>query len=232
MFSSGNNRTPQWRIHDVTAGLGDVWQIEAIRIKLYACVGGCHGQIEVLEKMQNDHPERFTPESLRSITSISVGLSSAIYAHDGWVPEQRPMETTGAQMNAAYIGAVQLVDRQVLLAQFGSQTLDRDDVWELVNKTKCFPSKEFDRQDCVCGARIKVHFADGFMIEAAVDHPRGYDPPLDNSEIREKFRRLAASVVDEERAVAIEKAVLGIEDLDDPRTLLRLFEAPLGNSLA
>ena len=33
MFSTGNNRTPQWRIHGVTAGFGDVWQIEAIRIK-------------------------------------------------------------------------------------------------------------------------------------------------------------------------------------------------------
>ena len=70
----------------------------------------------MLEKMQNDYPERFTPEGIRSIVNIVVGLSSTIYAHDGWVLEQRPMETTGAQMNAAYIGAVRLVDRQVLLA--------------------------------------------------------------------------------------------------------------------
>jgi aconitate decarboxylase len=227
MFSTGNGRSPQYKIKDVVEGLGSTWQIDAIRIKLHACVGGCHGQIEVLEQLQKDHPERFSREELHNIKHISVWLSPPIFNHDGWVPDQRPLETTGAQMNAAYIGAVQLVDGQVLLAQFGAKTLDRDDVWELIHKTECFPSADFDKPDAYCGARVKIEFADGFAMEGRKDKPRGYEPPLSNAEIATKFRRLTADIMDEERVRAIEQAVLGIAELDDVRALLRLLAAPV-----
>lgn len=85
----------------ITAGLGDTWHTELIRIKLHACVGGSHGQIEVLERLQDKYPERFAREKLQHIRKINVHLSHAIYAHDGWVPESRPLTETGAQMNAA-----------------------------------------------------------------------------------------------------------------------------------
>lgn len=85
----------------VVAGLGETWHTELIRIKLYACVGGSHGQIEVLEKLQNQYPDRFTLDKLHNIKKIDTYLSHAIYAHDGWVPESRPLTETGGQMNAA-----------------------------------------------------------------------------------------------------------------------------------
>jgi len=230
MFSTGNGRSPQYKIKDVVEGLGSTWQIEAIRIKLHACVGGCHGQIEVLEQLQKDNPERFRPKELRNINHIKVWLSPPIFNHDGWIPDQRPLETTGAQMNAAYIGAVQLVDRQVLLAQFGAKTLDRDDVWELIHKTECFSSADFDKPDAYCGARIQIEFADGFIVEGRKDKPRGYEPPLSNAEIATKFRLLTADIMSEERARTIEDAVLGLSEVDDVRPLLTLLSTPVNGA--
>lgn len=85
----------------VVAGLGELWHTELIRIKLHACVGGCHGQIEVIEKLQKQHPDRFTLDKLRHIRKINTYFSHPVYAHDGWVPEERPLTETGGQMNAA-----------------------------------------------------------------------------------------------------------------------------------
>ncbi|KAI0871148.1 2-methylcitrate dehydratase PrpD [Hypoxylon argillaceum] len=226
MFSQGNGQTPQYDSRRVVAALGSTWEIMNIRIKLYACVGGCHGQIEALAKLQALHPDRFAPENLSRIAKIQVYLSHAIFAHDGWAPEERPMTETGAQMNAAYIGAVQLVDRQVLLAQFADSTLNRDEIWDLVYKTTCYHDTHFDQLHHVAGAKVVVEFDDGFQVEELVNMPKGYDPPITDEEIRLKYRRLAASAIDHDRMEKIEKLVVGLETLEDVSELLDLLPAP------
>ncbi|KAK9421809.1 putative MmgE/PrpD family protein [Seiridium unicorne] len=227
MFSKGNNQTPQYDVRRVTENLGDTWQIFNIRVKLYACVGGCHGQIEALDKLQRQHPERFEAEALRRIVSIKVGLSGPIFAHDGWAPHERPLATTGAQMNAAYIGAVQLVDRQVLLEQFADNSLNRDEVWDLVYKTTCYHDTRFDKPHFGCGARITIEFDDGVKLEEVLDQPRGFNPPVKDEEIAAKYRKLARSAIDDEQRIEkIEKLILGMEQLDDISELLQLISLP------
>ena len=72
MFSAGNGQNPQWKIHEVVSELGKRWEIERICVKMYACVGGCHGQIEVIERLQQTCPARFSPEELSKISRITV----------------------------------------------------------------------------------------------------------------------------------------------------------------
>ena len=233
MFSTGNGHSPQWKIHEVVAGLSKIWHTQRIRVKMHACVGGCHGQIEVLERMQRAYPERFssTSDALAKISKITVWLSEPIFAHDGWLPEERPLSATGAQMCAAYIGAVQLVERQVLLAQFADSKLDSDDVWALVHKTECFHSEEFDKPDFICGARVRVEFSDGFVTEDKLDQPKGYDPLIEDSDIRDKWRKLAGSVIEVERMRDIEEAVLGLEEVKDVKELTVLLSGLVGRAL-
>ncbi|OJD32189.1 uncharacterized protein BKCO1_4000085 [Diplodia corticola] len=231
MFSAGNGRDPAWRVHEVVKGLGETWHTELIRIKLHACVGGSHGQIEVLERMQHAHPDRFARDQLGRIQKIDVLLSEAIYAHDGWVPETRPLTETGAQMNAAYIGALQLVDRQVLLEQFTPAKLDDDLVWELALKTECFHSDEFDQPSRLAGCRIRIRFDDGFVAEDWTPWPKGYDPPISNQDIRAKWRKLASTVIDAQRMQDIEDLVLNLDKLDDISKLGELLTKPVGKAM-
>ena len=181
--------------------------------------------------MQTAHPDRFASAALSQITKITVWLFGPIFAHDDWPPEERPLTTTGAQMNAAHIGAVQLLDRQVLLARFAAHTLDRDEVWDLVDKTTCLHSAEFDKPNHGCGARVKVEFADGEVLEDKIEMPKGIEPPVTNEEIKEKWRRLAGSVVDEKQVRLIEEMLLGLEGFDDIRRLTELLAQPTGKAL-
>ncbi|KAK0628749.1 hypothetical protein B0T17DRAFT_486798 [Bombardia bombarda] len=227
MFSQGNGMTPQYDVREVAAGLGETWHTNTnIRVKLHACVGGCHGQIEAIAALQKAHPERFAAENLARIKSITVGLSGPIFAHDGWEPHERPLSATGAQMNAAYIGATQLVDGQVLIAEFANDRLNRDEVWDLVYKTKCYHDKQFDKPNHACGARVVVEFEDSLVVEETLQMPRGFSPPITDDEIRDKYRKLAVSAVDQERMNKIEALVLGLENVDDVSVLLQLFAAP------
>ena len=231
-FSQGSGREPQWKIDEVVSELGTRWETERIRVKLHACVGACHGQVECIAKLQAMYPDRFDARNLQKVKSISVGLSEPAYPHAGWAPEQRPLTATGAQMNAAYIGAVQLIDRQVLLAQFADEALDRDEVWDLAFKTTCYHDETFDQPGCACGARVRVEFEDGCAFEEVLNMPKGFDPPVANKEILEKFRKLAGSVVDAKAVAKIERLVLDLESLEDVTALTRQVGRPVGKALS
>ena len=231
MFSSGNGKNPPYREDAIVHKLGTHWETMHIRNKLYAAVGTSHGMIEILENMQAAHPKRFAGDQLLKITSIHAAQSHAGFHHDGWQPDIRPLEVTGAQMCAAYVMATQLVDRQVLLAQFSNDQLNRDEVWDLVYRTTCSHDPYFDLAERLSGARVTVAFEDGFILEESLDMPRGYDPWVTNEQLVEKYRKLAASVVNPKRLKAIEETVLKLDMLEDVTELIELLGKPVGKSL-
>ena len=231
MFSSGNGNDPPYREEAIVHELGTHWETMHFRNKLYAAVGTSHGMIEILENMQAAHPERFSQDQLPKITSIHAAQSHAGFHHDGWRPDIRPMEATGAQLCGAYVMATQLVDRQVLLAQFSHDKLDREEVWDLIYKTTCSHDPYFDLTERLSGARVTVMFDDGFVLEESVDSPRGYDPWVTNEQLVEKYRKLVADVVDPTRLRAIEEMVLRLDTLEDATKLIDLLAKPVGKSL-
>lgn len=87
-----------------------------------------------MEKLERSHPDRFTSDAIRHIVSIRISLSSPMFGHD----QERPLPSTGAQINPACIVAVHLVTREVLIAEFSNDRLDRDKVCDLIDKNKCY----------------------------------------------------------------------------------------------
>lgn len=230
MFTMGSEQKPRYQAAEVVKDLGTYWHTDAYRTKLYACVGGAHGLIEAIANLQAKHPKRM--DDLSALTRVTIRMSKPVFAHCGWPATDRPMTATGSQMNCAYIAAVQLVERQVLLAQFATRALDSDDVWRLVPLISCEHDPDFDTPKRGCGAHVQMQFADGEVLEEVVDQPRGFDPPLTNDEIREKWRKLLDGIVDGERREGIEKAVLGLEGLGDLGVLIGLLAGEVQNPLA
>ena len=230
MFSSGNGRDPPYREDAIVNELGTHWETMHFRNKLYAAVGTAHGMIEILENMQARHPERFAADQLHKIKSIHAAQSQAGFHHDGWQPV-RPLDVMGAQLCASYVMATQLVDREMLLAQFSAEKLNRDEIWELISRTTCSHDPYFDLAERLSGARVTIDFEDGSILEESLDAPRGYEPWVTNEQLVAKYRKLAASVVEGERAKKIEETVLKLDELEDVGELIELLASPVGKSL-
>ena len=230
MFTIGSERKPRYQEAEIVKDLGTYWHTGIYRTKLYASCGGTHGLIEAIAILQAKHPKRM--DDLSALTHVNIRLSKPVFVHCGWPATERPMTATGSQMNCAYIAAVQLVERQVLLAQFATQALDSDDVWRLVPLISCEHDPDFDTPKRGCGAHVRMQFADGEVLEEVVDQPRGFDPPLANEEIREKWRGLTDGVIDGKRREGIENAVLGLEGLEDLGVLIGLLAGEVRNPLA
>jgi aconitate decarboxylase len=233
MFGVGSKHTPNTLPEEITKDLGQFWHTaEWIRLKLHACCGGIHGTIECLAEMQALYPNRLRGvESLAQIKDIHIQLGDAVYHHCGWAPEERPLSATGGQMNTAFVAASQLVDEQVLLEQFATPKLNRDEIWNLIYKTHCTHTPTLDKPNIGCGSIIKITFQDDTQIEHTLLQPKGVDEPITNDEILEKFRRLTGNLISADRQARIETLVLGMEDLTDIEDLIDLLSVEVPNSL-
>ncbi|KAL3458889.1 hypothetical protein BJX64DRAFT_291796 [Aspergillus heterothallicus] len=209
MFSQGSKRVPPYLEEELVKGLGEIWQLESIRVKPYASMAGTHCTIATVAALQTEYPDKLRDR--RAITRIIYEMSEAAYKHGGWKPE-RPLTAIGAQMSCAYVAAVQMVDGQVLPQQFRADQLDREVIWELVEKTECVQNNEFKE---IFSQRASIHFSDGSKISKTLQAPKGVDPPLSNQEIVDKYRALTKGLITDERQKAIEDAVLRLERLDD-----------------
>jgi 2-methylcitrate dehydratase PrpD len=218
-FGEGHDPDPS----QIDAELGERWETMRIAVKPYAAMAGLHASIDAARRLLAEQP--IDP---LNIEEIEISLSEPAMHHGGWRAE-RPLTAVGAQMNVAYAVAVTLIDGTALAEQFGPARIDADDVWALIGRTTARHDPVFDeRYEDGYNVRLRVTLQDGSTREAFVDHPRGgIKYPLTNQAIVEKFRTLTTSVVDTERARAIEHAVLALDELDDAAELVSLLAAPV-----
>jgi aconitate decarboxylase len=215
----GKDTTPE----RTTEGLGKKWIIMDIIVKPYASMAATHATIDCIRKIQDEHPN--TLDDVDAVAEIKVEMSNPAVRKGGWVPK-RPVDSTSAQMSAPYAAASQIIDHAVLAAQFSTKALDRDDVWNWVNKFICEHSQEFDSDvDMGWKQRMTVTFTDAsrenIIVEVAA--PKGVEPLLSNDDIVEKWKMLTGEVIGEERRDLIENVILSLEKPGEVESLVELL---------
>ena len=213
-FGEGHRTYPE----DIYKGLGVLWETERIAVKAYSCMGLLHAAIDAALELRSK-------VDLSQIQRIDIDMGDAAYSHGGWKAE-RPLEVIGAQMNVAYAVAVALLDGDVLIDQFRQDRINRDDVWALIDRTLTHHERAYDNlpADEQLTTQVRLTLNDGSTRTAKVVHPRGTgDRSLTNADIRDKYAKLTRRIITVERQAAIEKAVLGIDALDDLAQLTALL---------
>src|SRR5271157_938243 len=210
----------------LTDQLGERWETSIIMVKSYAVMGGLHGAVDAARQLR----ESLAPED---ISKIDITVGETVYKHGWWVPE-RPLTAIGAQMNIGYATAAALLDGNALPEQFTPARLDADDIWSLIDVTDVHldeslanagPTERF-RTD------LSVTTRDGNVHHTRVVAPHGAPwDPVTNDELVTKFHALADRVTDRDRANAIERAVVGLEGLDDVNELIDLLAPAVAGAL-
>src|ERR1700741_4294885 len=122
----------------IYANLGQQWETERIAVKAYAAMGLLHAGIAAA--LQLRAAGGFTAAQIDRNDS---DRPEAAYGHGGWQAE-RPLAPIGAQMNVMYTVAVALLDGAVLIDQFAEDRINRDDVWNLIGRTRTHHHKAYD----------------------------------------------------------------------------------------
>jgi 2-methylcitrate dehydratase PrpD len=210
----------------LTAQLGQRWETSTIVVKCYAAMGGLLAAIDAARKLRNS-------VAPADIAKIDITVGETVYKHGWWTPE-RPLTPIGAQMNIGYATAAALLDGNVLPEQFTPARLDSDDIWSLIAATTVHLDESLAHADVSQWFRtdVAVTTRDGAVHHARVVQPHGAPTdPVTNDELVAKFHSLANRVTSRTRADAIERAVVGLEDLDDTEYLIDLLAAPVAGAL-
>jgi len=210
----------------LTDQLGQRWETTIIMVKSYAAMGGLHAAIDAARQLRGSI-------ALEDISRIDITVGETVYKHGWWLP-QRPLTPIGAQMNIGYATAAALLDGNVLPEQFTPARLDSDDIWSLIAATTVHLDESLAQADITEKFRtdVAVTTDDGTVHRASVDVPHGAPTdPVTNEELVAKFHALADRVTSTSRADAIERAVLGLDGLDDVDYLIDLLAAPVAGAL-
>lgn len=90
----------------------------------------------------------------------------------------------------------------MLIDQFAQDRINRNDVWDLIGRTRVHHQAAYDAlpvEDRLT-TRVAVTLKDGNTREKTVAHPPGTgDRLLTDSDIVQKYRSLSGSVIDSDR---------------------------------
>ena len=219
----------------VTADLGQVWKVSENGYKLYSCCGHTHTAIDAALALRQAHGWT-AAEVLDQVREVRV----ATYG-PGWeiVSERSPHTPYQAKFSLAYVVSVALLEGAVGLTQFsedrfGPAGVTGDALARFLPRVQPAVSAELTAMyPAAWPARLEVELADGRVLRAGGDFPRGnQENPVSTAELETKFRGLVEprfGAAASERALAL---VRSLRDHPGPGPGQRGTQRPVSGSPA
>ena len=198
----------------ILTDLGERWETAQVGIKAYAACASAHTTIDGMREL------RSRGLNADNLARLTVHMSKKGHINIGW-PYQ-PGDVIAAQMNGSYAAAVTLIDGDAFIDQYDECRLDDPKILALLPRIDFAHDPELDRGGAGKRHAVKIEAVqkDGSVLSTMIEQRRGSsDHPLTNTEIEQKFRRLAAIVLS---TSAIDDLVSMISDLDREANLERL----------
>jgi 2-methylcitrate dehydratase PrpD len=209
----------QYDMDVITKDLGTDFQIMRVWFKIYPCVATVQGVIDTLAKMIKEH--RFGPDD---VEEIRVGISETSLSHGGAIYE--PHDVASAQFSLPFSLALRLLKNDNDLSHYMDTKLWTDPkVLALAKKVKSYADPRA-KGDQNYNTTMEVKLVGGKTLKAFQQYPPGSPlNPVSREELRNKFRKLARTVLTDDRIEKVIETVEGMDKLDDVSKLVPLLVA-------
>jgi 2-methylcitrate dehydratase PrpD len=191
----------------MTRGLGENYEILNVGFKTFSCCGSNFTSVEALSGIMRDQGLQAS-----EIKKITIRSTTVTKLHVGW--EYKPEGMTAAQMNLPYCLAVMALEGETFVDQFTEEKIRDPKVLEFIKRIEVVPDLELDRmgQDYRHAIICKVERVDGKFFERKVEFAKGGpNNPITREKVEDKFRKLAAKVLKEEK---VKDLYVTIKNLD------------------
>jgi 2-methylcitrate dehydratase PrpD len=193
-------------------GLGSRWEALRVGFKAYAACASAHTTIDGVREL------RRRGVNADNLEKLTVRMSKKGFLNIGW--PYRPAEVITAQMNGAYAAAVTLLDGDAFIEQYAERRLADPAILALLPRIAFLHDPGLDQGGAAKRHAVKIEAVckDGTVLTTAVEQRRGAaEHPLSQTEIIEKFRKIAAVAL----APPAIDAVIDVADRIDRETDLR-----------
>ena len=211
--------TDRFKIEELTAGFGSVWQTMGIALKFYSCVASNHTTLDALRLMQEKHPF-----GANDVEKIIVHCTQATAVHAGW--KYQPQGLTSAQLNLPYCVATLLLDGDVFVDQFDEARVADPARMALAEKVDVREDPAYTAQGSKSRhlVRVEVHLKGGKKMERIVAAGRGNEHNFaSEADVVAKFEKLAIHALPQAQVGELRDALLDIEKLADAGRIAELL---------
>lgn len=197
------------------------YAIQGRSVKVYPVVGMLHTAIQAMERLIHEYG--FSPDE---VAAVDVWVTPVTLTHGGAVLQ--PTDTVGAQFSMAFSLALLIATGRNDLRAYMDPTLWSDvRIRELSARVNAHADHKYGpdlTSTTFNGARVAVTLRNGARLEAEELHRKGSPQnPISHEDLVQKFRSLAASVLDGERIDQVVAAVECLTELDSVADLTSLL---------
>jgi len=203
----------------LTEGLGTVWELNNVGFKIHPTCGSTHSALDVGKQLKEEYG--FAGED---VVSATVRASTHAVLHVGW--DYEPKGITAAQMNMGFTMALVLQHGEVPFDRLTEEGITDPFTVDLAKRIEMLPDEEIDAlgRPGRHGSTVTVELRDGRTITGSASYRRGSQKlPVTEDEIRDKFRKLAVTALDEDKVAAVEKTVFELQEVLDIGDLTNLL---------
>lgn len=126
-----------WSIDPIVDDLGEVWRLEEVNFKPYACCGSVHAYVDAAKQIRAELGGAPGPDQ-----AVRAGVAKVVDVQCGY--DYAPGATLNSQMSLRYCLAVALMDGEALPAQFRDDRIADPAVTDLARRIEIVPDAELD----------------------------------------------------------------------------------------
>ncbi|RPI71588.1 MAG: MmgE/PrpD family protein, partial [Ignavibacteriales bacterium] len=198
----------KWNIDKLIGGLGESYKILECSMKAFPTEALTHTHISAtLNAVTKNH---ITYDQIESVTLTTLAQAyDILFDPHKYRPESR--ET--ADHSLPYCIAAALVDHKITTQSFSEEKLKDPRIWEVIDKIKGEPSKEFEKMfPAKQPSKVVVKTKDGKEFSEYLEYPKG-DPrePMTEEYLDNKFNALSEQILNKRKQKSIKKMIFKCE---------------------
>ncbi len=216
-FSRSKDR---FKLPELTAGLGSVWQTMGVSLKFYSCLGANHTTLDAIRELQAECP--FGAEDVQKIV---VHGSQGIVDRAGW--KYSPQGVASAQHNLSYCVATWLLENDCFVDQFSEAKAADPARMALADKVQVQHEPAFTAKGSRFRhmARVEVFLNNRKRLERTVETAIGSGKRFaSEADVVSKFEKLAIHAFPKSQLEQLRDSILGLDRLSDVTQMALLLK--------
>ncbi len=190
------------------ASLGERWETPEIAFKPYPACHYVHASVDATRQLLDEAP--IAVDEIEEIVALTTEAGVSLVL-EPLASKHAPRSEYEAKFSLPYSVASMLVHGQVDVSTYTDEALGDRAVGELASKVS-YEVKDYETFPAAFPGGVRITMSDGAVREAELPYQRGGpDNPMEDGEVRDKFRTNASLALDPATVESLEEAVLGLE---------------------